>query len=77
MPRECAAVASFGVRGVGSIYYVAFGLNHLGNTGDAPRIWAMVGLVIAMSVVVHGLTAKPVMHYVDVRRRECGTCQPE
>ena len=70
MPRERAAVAFFGVRGVGSIYYVAFGLNHLGDTGDAPRLWAMVGLVVAMSVVVHGLTAKPVMHYVDAHRRE-------
>jgi sodium/hydrogen antiporter len=72
MPRERAAVAFFGVRGVGSIYYMAFGLNHLGNTGEAPRLWAIVGLVIALSVVVHGLTAKPIMRYVDAHRRTRG-----
>ena len=70
MPRERAAVAFFGVRGVGSIYYLAFGLNQLGDTAEAPRLWAIVGLIVLLSVVVHGLTAKPAMHYVDVRRRE-------
>jgi NhaP-type Na+/H+ or K+/H+ antiporter len=70
MPRERAAVAFFGVRGVGSIYYLAFGLNNLGDNADAPRLWAIVGLVVTISVVVHGLTAKPIMHYVDARRRE-------
>ena len=70
MPRERAAVAFFGVRGVGSIYYLAFGLNQLGDTAEAPRLWAIVGLIVVVSVVVHGLTAKPAMHYVDARRRE-------
>lgn len=70
MPRERAAVAFFGVRGVGSIYYLAFGLNHLGHTAQAPRLWAIVGLIVGLSVIVHGLTAKPAMHYVDVHRRE-------
>jgi hypothetical protein len=50
--------------------YLAFGLNNLGDTADAPRLWAIVGLVVTISVVVHGLTAKPIMHYVDARRRE-------
>jgi sodium/hydrogen antiporter len=72
MPRERAAVAFFGVRGVGTIYYLAFGLNHLGDSEDTARLWAIGGLVITLSVVVHGVTAKPVMRYVDARRRARG-----
>lgn len=47
---------------------LAFGLNHLGATAEAPRLWAIVGLVVAMSVVVHGLTAKPAMQAAVVER---------
>jgi sodium/hydrogen antiporter len=72
MPRERAAVAFFGIRGVGSIYYLAFGLNHLGDSPDSARLWAIGGLVITLSIVVHGVTAKPVMRYVDARRRPPG-----
>lgn len=69
MPRERAAVAFFGIRGIGSIYYLAFGVNHLGNGPYSARLWAIGGLVITVSIVVHGVLAKPVMRYVDARRR--------
>lgn len=49
-------VAFFGVRGVGSIYYVAYALNQV-EFESANVLWAMMGLVIAISTVVHGLTA--------------------
>ncbi len=53
-------VAFFGVRGVGSLYYLAFatGLVHL---HAAPWLWSTVGFTIALSVLVHGVAAKPVM----------------
>jgi NhaP-type Na+/H+ or K+/H+ antiporter len=65
--RERAAVAFFGVRGVGSIYYVAYGL------GAAPfveqtQIYGVVALVVAGSVLLHGLTAGPAMRRLDTCR---------
>ena len=62
--RERAAVAFFGIRGVGSIYYLAYGLNHMSVPG-AERLWAIVGFVILLSVWMHGLTVTPIMRRFD------------
>ena len=57
-------LAFFGIRGVGSIYYLAFGLNHM-PVEQGERLWAIVGLVITISVLMHGLTVTPVMRIFD------------
>ena len=67
-PRERWVISFFGVRGIGSLFYVAFALEH-GNFVDGPAIWAMVGLVVLGSIVIHGVSATPVMALID-RRRE-------
>jgi sodium/hydrogen antiporter len=49
----------FGVRGIGSIYYLGYALTH-GLDGEAARIGAAITLwVTALSVLVHGFTAAP------------------
>jgi len=68
--RERAAIAFFGVRGVGSIYYLAYGIEHLGDFADVDRLWAIVGLVVTLSVLVHGVSAQPAMAHVDTKREE-------
>lgn len=60
-------IAFFGVRGVGSVYYLAFGLGHAAFV-DAQTLWATVLLVIALSLLLHGLTATPVLAWLDRRR---------
>ncbi len=59
-PRGRTAVAFFGIRGVGSLYYLAWATGETEVPG-ASWLWATVGLTIALSVVVHGVTATPVM----------------
>ncbi len=66
-PRERAVISFFGVRGVGSLFYVAYGLTH-GEFPEAERIWAAVALVVVGSIVIHGVTATPVMALIDKRR---------
>lgn len=68
--RELAAIAFFGVRGIGSFYYLAHALP-LGvfSQIDGERLWGIVGAVVLISVVVHGVTAAPVLGRLD-RRRE-------
>lgn len=61
---EKLTLAFFGIRGVGSIYYLAYGLNHL-DVADAERLWGLVGLVILFSVLLHGLTVTPIMRSLD------------
>ena len=61
------AIAFFGIRGVGSVYYLAHALNETEFSG-ADALWAIVAFVILLSVVVHGVTAAPIMRHVDARR---------
>lgn len=61
---EKLTLAFFGIRGVGSIYYLAYGLNHI-HAASAGRLWGVVGLVILLSIVLHGLTVTPIMRSLD------------
>lgn len=61
---EKLTLAFFGIRGVGSIYYLAFGLNHI-DQANGDRLWGLVGLVVLFSIVLHGLTVTPIMRSLD------------
>lgn len=65
--HEKMTLAFFGIRGAGSIYYLAFGANHM-PVPEAERLWGIVGLVIVFSVLMHGLTVTPAMRSLDRRR---------
>ncbi|GAB2699105.1 cation:proton antiporter [Thalassiella azotivora] len=72
-PRERVATAFFGVRGIGSVYYLAYGTGHA-DFGDEGLIWSTVVFAVVLSVVVHGVTATPVMGWLErVRRPVPGT----
>jgi NhaP-type Na+/H+ or K+/H+ antiporter len=64
---EKLTLAFFGIRGVGSIYYLAYGINHM-EVANAARLWGIVGLVVLLSVLLHGLTVTPIMRSLDKRR---------
>lgn len=63
--QERLTLAFFGIRGVGSIYYLAYGLNHMENVPGGDRLWAVVGLIILMSILMHGITVTPIMRGLD------------
>lgn len=63
---EKMTLAFFGIRGVGSIYYLAYALNHMEvEVAGADRLWAIVGLVVLLSILLHGLTVTPIMRALD------------
>jgi NhaP-type Na+/H+ or K+/H+ antiporter len=66
-PRDRWAIAFFGVRGIGSLYYLAFAMNHA-HFRDARELWAVVVLVVVFSILLHGLTASGAMAWLDRRR---------
>jgi NhaP-type Na+/H+ or K+/H+ antiporter len=66
-PKERAVISFFGVRGVGSLFYIAFALQE-GQFPGGERLWAIVSLVVVGSIVVHGISATPVMSMLDRRR---------
>ena len=67
-PRERAVIAFFGVRGIGSLFYIGWALQK-GEFADPARLWAIVAFAVAASVLLHGVTATPVMALLDRRRQ--------
>ena len=63
--RERAAIAFFGVRGVGSLYYVAYAMGAGAFAADAEQVWRVATVVVAGSVLLHGVTATPAMRLLD------------
>ena len=64
---EMMTVAFFGVRGVGSLYYLAYAASHE-NVPDEPWLWSTVAFAVIVSVLLHGVSATPVMARLDARR---------
>ena len=54
--RVRRVVAFYGVRGVGSIYYLGYAGSHM-NLVNAAELWAIVAFTVLVSTVVHGFTA--------------------
>lgn len=65
--RDRWTIAVFGVRGIGSLYYLAFALNQADFPGTR-ALWSMVCLVVLLSILLHGISARQVMEWLDRRR---------
>jgi NhaP-type Na+/H+ or K+/H+ antiporter len=64
---EKLTLSFFGIRGVGSIYYLAYGANHMA-LADVQHLWGILGLIVLLSILLHGLTVTPIMRSLDERR---------
>jgi NhaP-type Na+/H+ or K+/H+ antiporter len=62
--RDRALLAFLGIRGIGSFYYLAYGINH-GDFGDSERLWATISFIVLCSIVIHGITSTPLMRIID------------
>lgn len=62
------AVGYFGIRGLGSLYYMSYAAR-TGHLHDPERLWAVVGLVVLLSMIVYGISANPIMQRLDARCR--------
>jgi NhaP-type Na+/H+ or K+/H+ antiporter len=58
----------FGIRGIGSVYYAVFIAGHEIPYGDAIELLSCVFTVIALSILVHGISATPLMDLYRRRR---------
>ena len=61
--------AFYGVRGIGSVYYIAYVTGHVKFTDEA-QLWAATTFVIILSTVAHGLTAGLVVKFLQRKRTE-------
>ncbi len=54
--RERLVIAFYAVRGIGSVYYLAYATHSI-ELADEAALWATVAFTVILSTVVHGLTA--------------------
>ncbi len=63
-----ALISWFGIRGIGSVFYLMFAINH-GVTGSVAQ--ALIGftlVTVTVSIVVHGVSVRPLMRWYVWRK---------
>lgn len=60
-------IAWFGIRGIGSIYYLLYAIEHDLSQGVAGQLVEITIAVIATSIVLHGLSVTPLMSRYNER----------
>jgi NhaP-type Na+/H+ or K+/H+ antiporter len=63
---ERAVISVFGIRGLGTIYYLAYALSHA-KFEHADLLWSTASLTILLSIFLHGTTVTPVLSFLDRR----------
>lgn len=63
-PKKKLAISFFGIRGIGSVFYLSYAIKH-GNFEDVNQLYSIVALVILISVILHGFTAKRMLNTFD------------
>lgn len=66
-PRDRVVISVFGVRGIGSLFYLAYAISE-GHVATPDALWRIVALVVVGSIVLHGLSASLVMRLLDRKR---------
>ncbi|MBC6994492.1 cation:proton antiporter [Neolewinella lacunae] len=60
------AISYFGIRGVGSLYYLAYAHNS-NQFPEIDAVWSIVNFTMLASIIIHGFSVKPVLDWVDRR----------
>ncbi|WP_106476385.1 cation:proton antiporter [Phytohalomonas tamaricis] len=66
--NEKAMVSLFGIRGVGSFYYLAYAVNEE-EFGQIDTAWALVSFIVLVSIIFHGVSSGPLMSVLDRQRK--------
>ncbi len=62
-------MAWFGIRGIGSLYYLLYAINHGMEPALAQRLLSITLAVIVASIVVHGISVTPLMNRYEQRKK--------
>jgi NhaP-type Na+/H+ or K+/H+ antiporter len=63
-------IAWFGIRGIGSMYYLMYAISHDLNEATADRLASITIAVVVASVVAHGISVTPLMNRYEKRRKQ-------
>ncbi|VVM65605.1 hypothetical protein PS662_01532 [Pseudomonas fluorescens] len=60
----------FGIRGIGSLYYLFYALNHGLNPSIAALCTDLTLSVVALSILVHGISTQPMLAWYERRKKQ-------
>jgi len=66
-PLQRWLIGWFGIRGIGSIYYLAYSMTHGLDEANANAIADLIFPVIAISILLHGVSSQPLMEWYESR----------
>jgi len=66
--RARGLMAWFGIRGIGSIYYLMYAINHGIEPALAQQLLSITTAVVVTSIVAHGISVTPLMTWYERRR---------
>ncbi len=67
--KEKMAISFFGIKGMGSFFYLSFALNEA-FFQFKQELWSVVAFVVLLSIIIHGLTATRVMKNLETQFAE-------
>ncbi len=67
LPAQRHMVGWFGIRGIGSLYYLTYAINHGLPPDLAQQLVALTLAVVVASIVVHGISVTPLMALYEKR----------
>ena len=59
----------FGVRGIGSLYYLMYAIQHGLPEPLALELIKLTLIVITLSIIIHGISVKPLMNRFQAHRK--------
>jgi NhaP-type Na+/H+ or K+/H+ antiporter len=66
---ERRLISWFGIRGIGSLYYLMFVVNQGLPNDLTSQLISLTLTTIAVSIIAHGITVTPMMNWYQNRRR--------
>jgi NhaP-type Na+/H+ or K+/H+ antiporter len=74
--RQRTMIAWFGIRGIGSVFYLMYALNHGVSGPLAEALVSLTLITVAVSILVHGMSVRPLMGWYLARKRGQPPDQP-
>lgn len=75
-PGQRNLMGWFGIRGIGSLYYLLYAINHHIQPALAERLLSLTLAVVVASVIAHGISVTPLMVHYEARKAAKKRQQP-
>ena len=69
-PTQRRLMAWFGIRGIGSLYYLLYAISHGIQPALARQLLAITLAIIVASVIAHGISVTPLMNRYETRKKQ-------